>query len=262
MPEKKQPIQSEVNNPNPVVSVRRVDWEKNILTRAMALLSLGAWIFIFFATGATGNSEFGFIAVLVLYIWVGLPAIMIGFIQIVISVIRWRRLTIFDKVLSSILLICLLFALFNGGGYMLKSVTIWCYNLIVEKLAIKTDNPDLCGKITSDILKEESCYRFFAVKRQDTNLCRDRDHDCFVELALILKDPFVCGKIPKHPIVDEIFMEDCYRKTLAQLWEGIENKEDVCHAIKNEYSREQCLDKVNIEDKENRMPAAQENPRQ
>ncbi len=77
-----------------------MDFKKNILTKALALICLTGWIFGF-VLASLDTSGLG---TALLYLWVILPASIVGLFQIIISARRWKKLTILDKVIFVIIL--------------------------------------------------------------------------------------------------------------------------------------------------------------
>ena len=224
--EKEQLIQPE-DNPNSEEVVRQIDWKRNILTKVLALICFAGWVFGLAWGRLVADQEFSVVGGMLILFWVILPAGIIGFTQIIISAIRWKKLTILDKIISIILLVGITYLIGVPAYYFLLESKINQYqNSKIEKKAIEQDDPALCGKIKNNRIKEEYCYQSFAVKRQDPMLCKD--DKCLAELALILKDPYVCERLPES--LDNHW-SNCYERVVNQIWGNIEDKEAKCQEI-------------------------------
>lgn len=238
-----------------------MDFKKNTLTRVTALIYFVCFAIIFYlvvniadSSAAGGGGVLGQIA----YVVIGAFGIIIpivfagtmlitGFMHIGFSIVRWKELTITDKVIFAIMLVSFLSLFF-----------VLAYNLLIPKIEAdqnskiienikEQNNPDLCkeakdqNKVTEDNEASESCYGYFALKRQDPNLCKN--DDCFIELAKILKDPSLCEKMAWD------FSEPyCYEHVFNEIWGSIENKEAVCDAIERMDNKRCCFKRIELED--------------
>ena len=207
-----------------------IDWKKNILTKILAVIYFGGLIFGYtWIYSGDMNGEFAGLAIFFIYVLTIFPASFMGFIQILISIIRWKKLATLDKIIFSyvslgLLLLLCMFTIFPILSYIDSD---YQNEKILEQTA-KHDNPNLCGKIIDNDewnSLADSCYRSFAIKRQDPNLC------------------------PFNPL-DPGY---CYEEVLDLIWgKGLKNKEDeenfkaVCLSLKHEYNRDKCFLKIGI----------------
>ncbi len=244
-----------------------MNFKKNTLTRVTALIYLVGFAIVFYLvlriadpSAAGGGGVFGQIAYVVIgafgiiipFVFMGVMLIS-GFMQIGFSIVKWKELTTLDKVVFGIILVSFLFVAFVIGYNILVPKIEYNQNSKILQQAKEQDNPNLCeevkdqSKATKDNEALERCYRYFAIKRQDYSICEDRG--CFTQLALILKDPFVCEKMSTKTWVYDFFIDDCYDQVIDQLWGTIENKENICSSIEFKYekNREWCFSRIELE---------------
>lgn len=237
-----------------------MDFKKNTLTRVTALIYFVGFAIVFYlvlniadSSVAGGGGVLGQIAYVVVSAFgITIPVLFMGtmlitgFMQIGFSIVRWKKLTIADKVIFAIMLVSFLFVAFVIGYELLISKIEHYQNLKIIENITKQDIIDSCGKVkdqkkdTEDNEALEGCYRYFAIEKQDPSLCKT--DDCFMELAKILKSPSLCEKMAWD------FSEPyCYEHVFNEIWGSIENKEAVCSAIEDTDNKKCCFKRIELE---------------
>ncbi len=236
-----------------------MDWKKNTLTRVTALIYFVGFAIVFYLvlsiadpSASGGEGVLGQIAYVVLSAFgIIIPTVFVGtmlisgFIQIGFSIVRWKKLTIIDKVIFAIMLVSFLFVFFIlAYNFLIYRTEGYQNSKIIESIK-EQDNPDLCGEIKDQniVIENETiehCYKEFALKRQDPNLCKN--NSCFIELAIILKDPSLCEKM-----VYDFSEPGCYEDVFNEIWGSIENKEAVCGAIEDTNNKKCCFKRIELE---------------